>query len=301
MQCLICGSADVEVIYDDFIRDGAPCTLTKEKYEMFQCEDCGTIWHKADRKRNREYYQSREYRDKMENSADVSSYHRFHDREVLEKLEYTGTELFRNAKVADLGCGGGSFLDFISGAADEIIAVEPSVVYREYLTAKGYHTYAYAENALNDYSEALDVVTSFDVIEHVDDPVMFMEEVYRLLKPGGKAIIGTPSDSPVIRGLMGREYEQKLLFSFQHPWILSEKGFSLCCEKAGFRNISIVQKQRYGLSNLLSWLKEREPRGRYCRLDFISQTLEQTYRLEIEKQGKADYLVAYLEKGKQET
>ena len=249
----------------------------------------------TDRQRNLDYYQSREYRDKLENSADISAYYRLHDREVLEKLEYTGTEVFRNAKVADIGCGGGSFLDFLSGAADEIVAVEPSAAYREHLEAKGYHTYMYAEDAVKDYMGALDVVTSFDVIEHVDDPVTFMKEVHHLLKPGGKAIIGTPSDCPVMRALMGKEYEQKLLYSFQHPWILSEKGFALCCETAGFHKISIVQKQRYGLSNVLSWLKERQPGG-HRRYEFISETLDNAYRTEIEEKGLADYLVAYLEK-----
>ncbi len=296
MKCLICGCTEDEVIYDDYIRDGAPGTLTSMKYKMHQCKQCHTIWHETDKQENLDYYQSAEYRNKLENSTEISSYYHLHDKEVLEKLQYTGTELFRNAKVADIGCAGGSFLDFVSGAANEIIAIEPSEVYRKHLSAKGYHTYAYAKEALTDYSERVDVVTSFDVIEHVDNPVEFMKDVYDLLKDGGKAVIGTPSDCPIMRELMGKEYEQKLLFSFQHPWILSKESFAMCCENAGFHKVSIVPKQRYGLSNVLFWLKEREPRG-HCKYNFISETLDRVYQTEVEAKELADYLVAYVEKG----
>lgn len=295
MRCKICNFEETEIIYDDYIRDGAPGTLTKVKYQMHQCKSCGTIWHKTDQGENREFYQSAEYRNKLENSADPDHYYRLHDREVLEKLQYTGTELFRHARVADIGCGGGSFLDFLAGPADEIVAIEPSAVYREQLAGRGYSAFAYAADALADFKESLDVVTSFDVIEHADDPVAFMEEVYRLLKPGGKAVIGTPSDCPVMRALMGKEYEKKLLFSFQHPWILSRESFKICCKRAGFTQVRIEQKQRYGLSNLLSWLKEREPMG-HCRYDFVSDTLERVYQSELEAKGLADYLIAYVTK-----
>lgn len=296
MGCLICGCTEDEVIYDDYIRDGAPGTLTKIKYKMHQCKRCHTIWHETNKQENINYYQSTEYRNKLENNAEITAYYQLHDREVLEKLQYTGTELFRDVKVADIGCAGGSFLDFVSGPADEIIAIEPSEVYREHLSAKGYQTYAYAEEALKDYPKGVDVVTSFDVIEHVDNPAEFMKDVYDLLKDGGKAVIGTPSDCPIMRELMGKEYEQKLLFSFQHPWILSKESFAICCKKAGFKKVRIVPKQRYSLSNVLSWLKEREPRG-HCKYSFISETLDSVYQTEVEAKGLADYLVAYVEKG----
>lgn len=295
MRCQICGSIETEVIYDDCIRDGASGTLTKEKYQMYRCNECGTIWHKIDSKRNEKFYQSIEYREKLEDSACMESYHRLHDKEVLEKLQYTGTDIYRDARVADIGCGGGSFLDFLNGVADEIIAIEPSKLYREAMDKKGYHTYPYAQSAISQYKEKLDVVTSFDVIEHVDDPISFMEDVYNLLKTGGKAIIGTPSECLVMRTLMKKEYEQKLLYSFQHPWILSAESFEMCCKKAGFKNIKIAQKQRYGLSNMISWLVERVPCG-HSHYEFVTSAMDDVYKRELEQIGVADYLIAYVEK-----
>ncbi|AWW31611.1 SAM-dependent methyltransferase [Echinicola strongylocentroti] len=42
-------------------------------------------------------------------------------------------------------------------------------------------------------SDHYDTVVSFQVIEHIQDDRLFLEEIYRVLKPGGKAIISTPN------------------------------------------------------------------------------------------------------------
>ena len=41
--------------------------------------------------------------------------------------------------------------------------------------------------------ESVDFVVSFQVIEHIEDDEQFLHEIYRVLKPGGKAILTTPN------------------------------------------------------------------------------------------------------------
>lgn len=295
MNCKICGSENCGIIYDDYIRDGAVETLTNQKYKMYQCGECGVIWHDINEKENAEFYQSEKYRLSLENDSAVGHYYELHDWEVLEKLQYTGTDIFRDKTVADIGCGGGSFLDFVSGVAAKTVGIEPSKLYKEQLALKGHDAYMYASQARENYAGKIDVVTSFDVIEHVDSPHLFLQDVYELLKDGGQAVIGTPSDAPVMRQLLGKVYEQRLLYSFQHPWILSEKSYARICEEAGFSEIKIVQKQRYGIGNMVSWLLNKRPMG-HCSFEFISETLDISYKKEIEAAGMADYLIAYLRK-----
>lgn len=295
MICEICKNKVIDIIYDDYIRDGAPGTLTKDKYKMYQCRCCHTIWHDHNNGENIAFYQSKEYRDKLEGTADIEDYYRLHDFEVLDKMNYCGTVIFRNAKVADIGCGGGSFLDYLSGPASDIIAIEPSNEYRKSLIDRGYNTYTYASDAVKDWANKIDIVTSFDVIEHVDDPVSFMKDVYDLLDEGGQGIIGTPTDCPVMRQLLGKTYEQGLLYSFQHIWILSEEGLRLCCQNAGFTKIKIKHVQRYGISNLIAWVKNGKPSG-HNHYEFVTNSLDSIYRNELENMGKGDYIIAYVEK-----
>ena len=295
MRCGICGSENTKIIYDDVIRNGSVGVYTDDKYQMYQCIDCGTIFHKLDEKKSLEYYQSTEYRKELENTTEITDYYQAHDREVLEKLEYTGTDIFRKKTVADIGCGGGSFLDFVSGAASNIVAIEPSAEYRRSLEKKGYHTFTYPEDALKEFEGKVDVVTSFDVIEHVNSPSDFMTNIFKLLSAEGIGIIGTPTDCPFMRSLLGHIYEQRLLFSYQHPWVLSSESFRICCEKAGFSNTRMEYKQRYGLSNMISWCIDKKPGG-HNKIAAVTPAMSEVYRRELEQSEMSDYIVAYVRK-----
>lgn len=95
-----------------------------------------------------------------------------------------------------------------------------------------------------------------------------------------------------MRDLLGHEYEQKLLFSVQHLWILSEKSLKYCAEKAGFSEFHVQYFQRYGLSNAMAWLRDRRPEGD-IRFDYITNAMDIVFKTELEQEKKADYIVLY--------
>lgn len=55
-------------------------------------------------------------------------------------------------EVADIGCGC-AFLDYVSGVAMQIIAIEPSETYRKIMDKKNFCTYPYASVAIKDWKE----------------------------------------------------------------------------------------------------------------------------------------------------
>lgn len=295
MKCKICGSENIDIIYNDLIRDGGLGQYTKKPIKIFQCKNCDVIWHDNEIADVKEYYETEEYRNELEGSSEEEKFYELHDKETFDKLNYTGTTIFRNKIVADIGCGCGAFLDYISGVAREVVAVEPSLKYRNIMIKKGFNAYAYAEEAKKNYKDKIDVITSFDVIEHVQSPESFIKDVYDLLTAGGKEIIGTPTDAPVMRSMLGKDYEKKLLFSTQHLWILSEKNLRIISEKCGFKNIDIKYYQRYGIDNMLGWLKEKEPKSE-IKQKFITETLNNVWKAQLVDNGLADYIVLYLEK-----
>ena len=294
MRCKICGGEKISVVYDGIIRDGRLGHYTDRSFKMYQCNKCETIWHESE-KRLKEYYESTEYRKELEGNSNEDEFYRLHDKETLDKLNYTGTEIFRNKIVADVGCGCGAFLDYICGVATEVLAVEPSATYRKIMDNKGFVTYPYTTEALVDWEGKVDVITSFDVIEHVEDPKQFLHECYRLLKKDGIAIIGTPTDAPVMRKLLGEIYEKKILFSTQHLWILSGKSLLAMSDEAGFSTSSIKYYQRYGIGNMLGWIRDKKA-GTAIEEKFLTDTLDQVWKKECESQGLADYVVLYVTK-----
>ena len=290
MRCCVCNSENIEIIYDDYIRNGAVGNLTDKKYKMFHCKKCGMIWHENAAEEKKNYYETEQYRMNLEHTTDISDFYKIHDVDNLEKFEYTGTDIFRGKVVADIGCGGGSFLDFISGVASEIIAIEPSLVYRSELIKKGYRVYPYVSDAIKDGIQA-EVITSFDVIEHVNSPYNFITDAYSLLDDGGLAITGTPTDAPLLRTFLGHDYEQ-FLFSYQHPWVISQKALEIMCKKIGFSDVKVEYKQRYGLTNAMMWLRDRRPSG-HISSELISASIEEAFKRMCEENEIADYIVAY--------
>lgn len=295
MKCKICGESNIKCIYNGLIRDGGLGKYTKDSVEIFQCNNCNVIWHENIINDVKEYYETEEHRKELEGSSEETEFYKLHDKETLDKLNYTGTTIYRNRVVADIGCGCGAFLDYVSGVAKEIVAIEPSQKYRDIMSRKGFKTYAYSEAAKDVYKGKIDVVTSFDVIEHVESPQIFLQDIYDLLEEGGKAIIGTPTDAPVMRELLGKIYEKELLYSTQHLWILSEKSLKMMSEKCGFSNINIKYYQRYGINNMMGWLKEKKPKSE-IKYEFITQTLDNAWKSQLVDNGLADYIVLYLEK-----
>ena len=294
MRCKICGCEDAAVTYEGKIRDGRVGNYTSEKMKLFRCGRCGTIWHDNSGRDSREYYQSEAYRNELEGTSDVDAFYRLHDGESLEKFRYTGTEIFRGKTVADIGCGAGAFLDYIQAVAARVIAIEPSETYRESMRKRGYTVFGYAQEALEEYRGKVDVIVSFDVIEHVEDPQTFLEEAYALLSNGGKAFIGTPTDAPVMREVLGGAYES-FLFSTQHPWVLSEGSFAAMAERCGITGFGVRYYQRYGLGNFVYWLLNRQP-GRHKGYDFITKTMDRAWISELEQQKKSDYIVCEIVK-----
>ena len=296
-NCQICGGSNIKIEHVGIIRDGGLGKYTDKPVTMKRCMDCDVIWHEKllDTKT---YYGSDEYRNSLEGTAEEPDFYRLHDKETLAKLEYTGTDIYRNKVICDIGCGCGAFLDFVSGAAKKIIAIEPTDSYCKVLRRKGFSAFPYAADALGEFAGKVDVVTSFDVIEHVDDPQEFLKDAYDLLNPGGYAFIGTPTETPVMRRLLGEDYERKLLFSTQHIWVFSKKNLRIMAEKAGFDEdkIGFHYAQRYGIGNLIGWLRNRKPVSDIDDEEVITHTLDQVWKSELERNEMSDYIVLTVKK-----
>lgn len=89
----------------------------------------------------------------------------------------------------DIGCGTGNFMKKVSPISKNIYGIDP-------------HTYNNSKhkNILEGEAENIpfkdnmfDFISCFDVLEHLKDPNIAINEIYRILKKDGYAIITTPA------------------------------------------------------------------------------------------------------------
>lgn len=119
-------------------------------------------------------------------------------RERVEILErYCGA--LKSKRILDVGCGTGYFLAAAQDKCDHCYGTEFSQRLRAFAIEKtGLQVF---DKDLSELPERdFDIITLFDVIEHIQQPVPFMRSVAALLKPGGHILVFTPNfDSFSIR------------------------------------------------------------------------------------------------------
>jgi len=114
--------------------------------------------------------------------------------------------------------------------------------------------------------ESFDIITMFDVIEHVPDPSRDMAAIHRLLKPGGTFVVSTPN----IDGIFPRWSLKvaKALDYWPHPepphhlYQFSVKTLSAMLEKCGFaveaaHHINIDLAYSFGTLSTLARMPKR--------------------------------------------
>lgn len=121
-------------------------------------------------------------------------------RRILGRLKKIRGDL-RNGTILDIGCGVGFFLAEAARAGYDVYGVEPSITAVHYA-----HTELNLTNVLCGSADQIDelfqdkkfdIITAFDVLEHIVRPREFLEKLSKHLKPHGIIILTIPMiDSP---------------------------------------------------------------------------------------------------------
>lgn len=103
---------------------------------------------------------------------------------------FHGSEITRNAKgrLLDLGCGKAPLLGIYSEFVDEAVKVDWGASHGD--------EFLDLEHDINEplpFEDAsFDTVILSDVLEHLREPALCLEEIFRILTPGGKVIANVP-------------------------------------------------------------------------------------------------------------
>ena len=109
--------------------------------------------------------------------------------------EYVAQKFGNNPEwvVGDIGAGFGLFLEEISKIrpSAKMVAIEPSEEMSEICKSKGFEVLPCALENVNGWDEKFDLLTSFELFEHLYDPAMFLRKSRELLRSGGRLLLTT--------------------------------------------------------------------------------------------------------------
>jgi SAM-dependent methyltransferase len=122
--------------------------------------------------------------------------------QLLER--YTGRA---SGALLDVGCSAGLFLEVARDAGWDVWGVEPSAwlsgLARETL---GDRVLTGTFEAAPFEASRFDVLTMWDVLEHVGDPAAFLRRAHTLLRPGGLVAINVPCRDSLIARILGSRW-----------------------------------------------------------------------------------------------
>ncbi len=132
----------------------------------------------------------------------------------------------RGIRLLDIGCGGGLLSEPMARLGADVLgadAAERNIpVARLHAEQSGLqidyrHTSA---EALAAAGEQFDIVLNMEVIEHVSDPLAYLQACFQLLKPGGLMICSTLNRNPksYLMAIIGAERIMRWLPKGTHDW-----------------------------------------------------------------------------------
>jgi SAM-dependent methyltransferase len=138
-------------------------------------------------------------------------------------------------RLLDVGAGFGFFLSEMKGRGWEVMGVEISqrgMAYAKDVLGLNIHHGPLEKIGLSE--NYFDVITGFYVIEHLRNPMAFLKECHRILKPGGLLLLRYPHTTPIknllhLFGIENRLYDLPAHLSDFSPDIIQR-----CLDRVGF-------------------------------------------------------------------
>ena len=288
-KCNLCDDTRVVDVYDGPIRSGVHGKFTSESHRVVKCKGCGLVRLEKN-PIDMSFYQSNEYRLAYNNTDEATEYEDVHDVEQPPRLEYYGIENFRNKVVLDHGCGGGAFLDLVSGVASITIGIEPFTGYHDALRNKGHLVYSNISEALSGFNDGVDTVVSFGVLEHVEDPLTYLRDSFKILVSGGKLLLETDNLNDILLKINSQTFES-FFYRTAHLWYFDSVTLGRAVNSAGFQDIEVKHRHNFDLSNALLWGTTGKPTGN-GKLEIIDNEVNSIWKAFLESHGYADLVCA---------
>lgn len=157
-------------------------------------------------------------------------------------------------RVLDVGAAAGFFVEQARQAGRQAEGVEPSrwaAAYARDVLGVPVQTGTLQAAALP--AEAFDLVTMWEVVEHLPEPAAALAEVHRVLAPGGFLALSTPDAESLAARLSGARWLGWRKVP-EHLWFFGAHHLVRLLERAGFE---VVSRRYVSLTVTLAFALER--------------------------------------------
>lgn len=144
-------------------------------------------------------------------------------------------------RLLDVGAGSGKLVRYLREHGVDAHGIEPSrALFDRFLSDDAAFTCATLDELHASNPSTFDIVTAFDVIEHVADPCGFLRGVSACLEPGGVFFASTPDVESLTARTFGRRWH------FYYPYHLSYLGPRTMARAAAPYGLRVIEVSHRG-------------------------------------------------------
>ena len=247
VTCNLCGSDDTELVFPSTIPadrvpdscDAFRCTsaLYGEHFDIVRCRRCGLAYTnpRLPVERIMQAYAN------VEDPLYVEEYD---GRAITFRKHLARLEEFKAppGRLLDVGAYSGVFVEAAQARGWDAWGLEPCRWALDLARSRGVNMIEGSLDTATIQPQSFDVVTMWDVIEHVTDPLGQLRAVHGLLRPGGLAVVHTMDMSSLFAKIMGRRWPWLMAM---HIYYFTPRTLGSLAEKAGLRVITSRAEGRY--------------------------------------------------------
>lgn len=259
MQCKICGQKNFKILRKKVRYD--------IRRDVLQCGNCGFVFLRPLDEKNRKFYEDKIYRrkygpnlGKVSSSREVFNTYLPHQQEIISAM---GNILKYGMSVLDVGCSTGHFLHALKGRVKKRVGIELSRDAANFIKNNlDFKVYSEPIEKLKMKEAPFDLITCFQVLEHIDDPLSFLKELGKNLKPNGILYLELPNVDEILIKYYKVPGFADFYYREPHVSYFSPKTLKMLLEKAGFEG-EVKTIQRYNFLNQISWLQTGKPQSTF--------------------------------------
>ena len=217
----------------------------KKKYRLMRCPACTLVWLSDPPKLEEMHLHYTEAYDKLVTGNNSPGRWKWRKAHVLCYKQ--------SGALLDLGCSSGSFLESVYSEQWKLYGIEMSSAGAQMAKARS-RAKVYVGDILKAPfpDEMFDVITCFDVLEHLYEPTKVMQRVAGWLKPDGIFYVQVPNiESAEAR--VFRSYWHGLELP-RHLFHYSPRSLKFLAESVGLREVSVATRRNPAVGTSLRYI-----------------------------------------------
>lgn len=257
-RCLVCGSTSREPQW------------RAHAVMLFECLDCGHRYFERMPRNLAEVYEGQSYLEQSKSGYLSNVDYRLR-RFATERLAILAANkpIIAGQRLLDVGCGTGWFLRAAKERGYDVSGFEFSSALARF-TADSVGCTVY-DSDLAAIGSRFDIVTLFDVIEHVPRPVHTLKVVRSLLQPAGVTLVFCPNfDSVAIRA---SQAESNLVMPTRHLSYFTKRSVHKLCTLAGME-LMWFKTAGIDIGDIMAWYESRGMQRDLSLWQKMSDTLQ---------------------------